>query len=43
MKLEDCIIMEQVKELLDRPIYKKVTVGVVVMGIAAYLLYKRYH
>lgn len=42
MKLEDCVIMEQVKTLLAKPIYKKVTVGVVAAGVAAYLLYKRY-
>ena len=34
--------LEQVNELLDKRVYKRITVGVVLVGVAAYLIYRRY-
>lgn len=34
--------VEQVQVLLDKQVYKRITVGVVLAGVAAYLIYKRY-
>jgi hypothetical protein len=31
-----------VDSLLDKQLYKRITVGVVLVGFTAYLLYKRY-
>lgn len=45
MNLKECVIMEQleqVNKLLDKQVYKRITVGVVLVGVAAYLIYKRY-
>lgn len=34
--------MDKIKELASKPIYKKLTVGMVVAAAAAYMLWKRY-